>query len=172
VKLGQLIQTARTGDVLLIQGEGFCAEAIRMLTGESFSHVAVLAWVNNQLLVAEFTGAGFSLIPVAKRLPQYEGKVHLGIAPDIVHHHLEHVMGVLEAFRDDPTKQEYGYLSLPAVLLAQYTGGDIDSGKKVCSTFAEACWTAAGYQFSQTPDPGDFLDYCQCIYPIEARRAA
>lgn len=170
MKPAELLDKAQTGDVLLFRGAGFSSTAIRVLTGESFGHVALLVNVAGQLLLAEFTGEGYSLAPVLELLKKHEGaRVYLGIAPDMIHAKRYEVESVALEIMKHPERQHYGFLNLPRVWLDQLTGSDDgeEKGDLVCSTFVELAWRAAGFHFPNTPDPGDYLDYCRSLYPLE-----
>jgi len=66
----------------------------------------------------------------------------------------------------------YGYLSLLKVWLAQVTRLNAPVRTLVCSTFVQRCWQAAGYRFRRTADPGDYLELCAAVIPIEPEAPA
>lgn len=160
----------KTGDILLVQGSAFFSKIIRTLTGESFSHVALLHWRDDGLWVAEFVeGTGYQLMPASQWMAgRVKDTVFWGVAPKVVQADPADILKLIDSYRADKSKQGYGYLSLFTVLWAQITGKDYKPAQKVCSTFVQAAWESTGYHFNQTADPGDYLDLCQAIQPITA----
>ncbi len=157
---------ARTGDVLLVQSTGVIGRLIRALTGESFSHVAMLLWIEDSLFVSEFVEfRGYQLLPaslwVGDRLQQGD-KVSYGIAPETVRLNSESIQSKALVFR----KGRYGYLSLIKIWLSQLFRVKIKTRRFVCSSYVGRMWSYAGFDTARTPDPGDFLEYCQSTSPI------
>lgn len=168
---------ARNGDVLLCRTErmGF----IRIATGESVQHVAVLIWLIDGLWVFEFVeNVGFQAMPASQ---WFDGRtnqtIFFGIAP-------EEVRGKPEVFEaavryrnvkfNEKSRWErfktlgYGWVSLLKVWASQVTGKRVAVVQKVCSTFAQEIWEAPGYKgFVDTADPGNFTTLCQSLHIIE-----
>lgn len=152
---------ACNGDVLLLEGHGWVGTLIRVLTGQSFSHVALLLWIDNGLWVAEMKELhGYRLMPASHWLENtmHGAHVYWGAAPDMVR--TRHIVVKEEAFKY--RNQRYSYISLFTVWLSQILRRKVAS-KLVCSTFVQRVWSACGFQFEQTPDPGDYLHLCSSV---------
>jgi len=166
MRYSQMRQVAHTGDVLLVEGQGWVSRLIRMLTGQNISHVAVLVWIGNALWVAEMKEFfGYRLRPaslwVEDTLPG--AVVYYGEAPVVV----QMAGGDMDAhdviffYRN----RRYSYRSLVRVWWAQVRRKKIESGL-VCSTFVQKVWEASGMTFKQTADPGDYMRLCQMTMPL------
>jgi len=139
VNYKDLRRKAKDGDLLLVEGRGIVSRIIRALTGQNFSHVAILVWIDGGLVVVE------------------------GLAPTEIEGHREQARIAAVRLRGE----KYGYLSLFGVWLSQFTGWNKKSGGLVCSTAVRRVWNACGYRFDQTPDPGDFVRLCVYVSKIE-----
>lgn len=161
---------ASTGDVLLVRKSTW----VRLLTAESFSHVAILVWEGNHggLWVYEFVeGTGYRSTPASAWIDQYAGcDLWLGMAPEIVRMNGETVRTAAHSYRDKrKIFQRYGWLSLIKVWLSQWLKIRIRVFQRVCSTFVQELWEAAGYTgFSQTEDPGNIANACCHLIKINA----
>jgi len=172
--LNELTKRAKTGDVLLVKSDSTIGKLIRCLTGESYSHVAVLVWVPGQygfeLLVYEFVeGVGHQTMGLDDWMAQRQDQIlSYGVAPEAVHQSATRARAAAEYYRTAPLlKRSYGYLSLPKVLLSQLFKCRIPVRQKVCSTFAQEVWRMAGYDaIGRTADPGDIAQHCDPLYPL------
>lgn len=172
----EMMRRACSGDVILVKGQGVIGTLIRGLTGESYSHVALLlrdpGGVGWQ--VAEFgEGIGFSLMPLVEWLDKRRGQtLFYGVAPEVVRQkpgtvHLAATRYVSAGW----IRGTYGYLSLAKVWLSQVLKINIPVLQKVCSTFAQEVWKLAGYTgFTRTADPGDIAEHCTVRYPLWSDR--
>lgn len=165
---------AESGDLLLVRGN----RAVRILSSESFSHIAVLVWMpanddpkGGGLWVFEFVeGAGFQSMPASQWFNQRQGqKVFCGEAPPIVASNPATVFAASTSYRDaTPARRRYGWLSLVTVWVSQILRRRLPVHGKVCSTYAQEIWEATGYDgFKLTADPGNFVDHCRTIVPVE-----
>jgi len=166
MQYAEMRQVAHTGDVLLVEGQGWVSRLIRMLTGQNISHVAVLVWFGNTLWVAEMKEFfGYRLRPaslwVEDTLPG--AVVYYGEAPVIVQTAGDDMdsFSVITSYRN----RRYSYRSLFLVWWAQVRRKKIESGL-VCSTFVQKVWESCGKKFNQTADPGDYMRLCQTTTPL------
>lgn len=162
---------ARHGDVFLVQGRGLVSWLIRVLTGESITHVAVILRPGNNSLmsgdglwVAEMREfKGYQLVParkwVSKALKQ--GRLWYGVAPEIVRGNGTTVERVAVSSQHQP----YSYRTLFRVWLSQLIGRKVP-GALVCSTFVQKVWEACGVQFEKTADPGDIWAKCSVAHKV------
>ena len=159
----QMRTTALTGDVLLVEGRSFFSRFIRVVTGQNFSHVAMLMWLGDGLYVAEMAeGKGFVITP-ASQWTQSSGYLYYGRAPsEVSENHVKARTAILEL-----RGKKYGYMSLFKVWISQLTGKAGNNKQLVCSTAVQHVWEQCGYQFDQIPDPGDFARLCDYISKVE-----
>lgn len=169
----ELEQRARTGDVLLVKKEGIISSAIRVLTGESYGHVACLirgVHTGGAVRIAEFVeGVGFQEMSLWRWLLDRQGqKVFYGVAPAVVHLAEADVWGTAAAYRDACFfTRSYGYLSLVKVWLSQLINRRIPVRQKVCSTFVQDLWRAGNYDLiPTTADPGDIAEHCRSLHRL------
>lgn len=161
--------SAKTGDLLLVKGKGFFSQMVRVVTGESISHVALLFWLDGGLFVAEMIeDNGYQILPASQWFPGAAGPVLFGCAPKVVQDCPKTILGTIARYRDDKKRQRYGYLSLLKVWWAQITGKQIKVHQRVCSTFVQDVWEQCGFHFQQTADPGDYLGLCRFISAMES----
>jgi len=159
---------ALSGDVILLEGTGFVSKAIRVLTGQSISHIALLVWMEGGLFIAEMVeGNGYVITPASQRLKTLKGIVYFGAAPKVVTVEPEKVLAQVLEYRADKKKQQYGYLSLLKVWWAQLVHKSYTPTRKVCSTFVQETWQECGFTFAQTADPGDFMGHCRYVVKME-----
>ena len=158
---------AKTGDILLVEGKGFFSRLVRVVTGESISHVALLFWLDGGLFVAEMIeGKGYQILPASQWFPA-AGPVLFGCAPQVVQDLPKTILRTIAKYRDNKKQQRYGYCSLLKVWWAQVTGKQIKVHQRVCSTFVQDVWEQCGFHFKQTADPGDYLGLCRFISAME-----
>lgn len=161
-------EIAKTGDLLLVNGDTFVSKLIRYFTEESFSHVAMLFWLDKNLFVAEMIeGVGFRISPASQWVNLVGGEIYYGESPSEVNCDELIIDKKILSYRADLKKQEYGYLSLILIYISQYTGLKVNSAKKVCSTFVQDIWESCGVKFDRMSDPGDFEDFCTKIIKLE-----
>lgn len=156
---------AITGDQLSTSGN----TVIRVMTGESYAHVATLFWDQGMLKVFETVGlkGGFRTVPFAQWIKAHAKKeISFGVAPEIVHSHADLVGERMRQHRDEG-KHLYGWTALPLVLLSQITGKKYGQWHRVCSTLSQYFWNASGWQLGHLADPGDIMRSCRMILPVE-----
>lgn len=155
-----LRKLAKDGDVLMLEGKGLVSLLIRMATGQQVSHVAMLAWIDGGLWVAEMQEfRGYRLTPASTRVPELckAGHVYFGQAGI-------NSPAILQAAKQYRGAR-YSYWTLATVWLAQVFRFRAPA-KLICSTFVQRCWEAAGKRFTQTADPGDFMRLCVRNHPV------
>ncbi len=170
----ELKRRAKTGDALLVKSESAFGVLIRMLTGESTSHAAIVVWLytgtTRLLLVYEFVeGIGHQVLPLEKWLSDRAGqKIEYGVAPEVVRQNPLPAETAAEAYTDaSHFKKSYGYLSLIKVWISQLLRFRIPVRQKVCSTYVQEVWRCAGYDLiPYTADPGDIAEHCQARFPL------
>lgn len=170
----EMRHVARTGDTLLVRGN----RLVRIFSAESYSHVAVLVWMpgadgasrGGGLWVFEFVeGEGYQSMPASQWFSLRKGQmIFHGAAPSLIRHEREAVFAAATRYRTaNPIRRWYGWLSLLTVWASQIVRRRLPVWAKVCSTFAQEVWEAAGWKgFTRTADPGDFVEACQSITPI------
>lgn len=139
---------AQTGDILATCTNIF----VRVTTGESYSHVAMLVWIKGELFVAEQHELhGFRVIPITEWV---EGKEQFtfGQAPEGIRGNIKLVLEVKNYPKKRPTR--YGWFVLLLVWLSQVTGIKFPRIHDVCSTFLAIMWDSLQPTFSGNPDPG------------------
>ncbi|ACL71527.1 hypothetical protein Tgr7_0429 [Thioalkalivibrio sulfidiphilus HL-EbGr7] len=157
-----LREHARSGDVLLVRGRGLGSLLIRVLTGESVSHVAALIWLDGALWVAEIRESrGYVLTPASLWIPdRLEGGANLwwGQMPWCIGDET-----AIEHAALHYRHRRYGYLSLLRVWLHQFLRIRRRTIGLVCSTFVARLWEEAGYEWRTTPTPGAFMAACRSL---------
>jgi len=168
LNLRRVIDHAQTGDLLLVEGRSIFGVLIRVLTGQQFSHVALLQWVGDELYVAEMKEMhGFRRMPLDKWVSSQTptSALYLGVAPTPVRTApvvVNDGIAYLEEFH-------YGYASLFTIWLSQILRRTVRAvGSYVCSTAVQHVWENCGVHFERLADPGDYLPLCDYIYPINA----
>ena len=160
----------KTGDVLAVKGDGIAGKVIRALTGESYSHVAMLVWTVSGLMAYEFVeGTGFQIMPASEWVRRRKGQnLRYCVAPEQVTSRSHLVSSAAKSYRNSSVASRwYGWISLVKVFISQKTGMKIHVLQKVCSTFVQECWLAARFELSTTADPGAIVNACDPIYKIE-----
>ena len=158
---------AHNGDVLLVESRGVIGTAIRMLTGQQFSHVAMLLWLEDATLwVVEMKeGIGYRITPASQRVPEMckGARIYFGRAPLKVTANPDLVRSTALQYRGS----RYSYWTLVTTWLAQVFRRQLPNGL-VCSTFVQRVWEACGIRFRQTADPGDYMHLSTDVTSIEA----
>lgn len=161
-------RVAQTGDVLLVEGRGWIGTAIRVLTGQQYSHVALCVWLDGGLWVAEMLeGVGFRLTPASQWTRKTSDKMSLGVAQDAVHADSQLIANAIMQARANPP--DYSYWSLVTVWLSQILRRPLPAGR-VCSTLVQRVWELSGLEFDETADPGNIARACYQIFPIGNNR--
>ena len=163
---------AKSGDVLLVEGQGIVSRLIRALTGQNISHVAMLLWFGNNLFVCEMKEfTGYRLRPASLWVDDVLGsgdRLYYGLMPKRwqgnPHDELigKKIANAALAYRN----RSYSYSTLMSVWWAQITRKKTSAGL-VCSTFVQRCWEACGLEFKQTADPGDYMHLCESTHAIK-----
>lgn len=167
----ELRDMALDGDTLMIEGTGPFSMLVRILTGRSISHIAMLIWIGDGLWVIEmreFTGV--RLTPASQWIDHYASiaTVYFGKAPD----------SIRAQGRDRIVERalaqrwiRYNYFELLLLWLSRMFGFKWRGGR-VCSTLIARCWSAGdGMQFMRPPFPGDFLSLSVWVAAVEALEA-
>ncbi len=160
----------KTGDLLLVDGEGLVSEIIEVVTGGHLSHVGVFFWEDGQLKLAEmWEPAGYQDNLASVRLPQIVGKMYLGTAPDLVYDDLENVLAVVTEYRTDKSLDAYGFSTLAEVAACDDLRAKISpySVQAVCSVFAQRVWMKCGVKFDTLLSPSDMGCHCKTVIAIE-----
>jgi hypothetical protein len=156
-------ETAETGDILLVEGRGWVGKVIRALTGQQFSHVAILLHAFDGLWVAEMReGRGFLITPASQWTRESRDQVYLGMAP-LDRAARVRVGEAIVGARLWPHR--YSYWSLLTIWIAQVLRIRTPAAL-VCSTFVQRCWEHGGVAFPRPADPGDLAPLCEAIYPV------
>lgn len=156
----EFLLTAQTGDVLATCSNTF----VRVLTGESFSHVAMVLKNKDNLFVAEQVEThGYRIVTLEEWI---KGKAQFTFAQAP-----KDIRGSLEVFRAAYTYPEkisshYGWLTLFVVWLSQLTGIKFPKYHDVCSTFIARMWAAERVIFMGNPDPGSIVRACEPRYTV------
>lgn len=158
----------KTGDALITRK----GRVIRFLTGESYNHVALFAWLApDSLWVYEFTQKyGYRALPASAWLDERRGEmVYWGAAPPSVTDNAAKIVETVLSYRDkDRHDRWYGWLSLPVVWFSQVINRRLPVHLKVCSTFVQEVWESAGYTgFRRTADPGDIAAHCLSLTRLQ-----
>lgn len=159
-----------TGDVLAVKGKGIAGRIIRTLTGESYSHVAMLVWETHGLMAYEFVeGTGFQILPASEWVRRRRNQnLCYCVAPKLVTSRNHLVGPAARSYRNSSVASRwYGWASLVKVFFSQKLGIKIHVHQKVCSTFVQECWAAAKYELKTTADPGEIVNACDPIHKIK-----
>ncbi len=160
----------RAGDVLLVQGSRW----IRVFTGESVSHVAVVCGVlgtaprtRPHVVVTDYTlREGQRVMTLREWLRQYQGRrLWHGVAPGEVREHQAEIARAVRAWSAGPP--EYAWWELPLIWWHQILGRPYRARGPQCHSYVYEIWRAAGYGEPPPRDPGDYLARCPAVYPLE-----
>ncbi len=75
VKYAQARDQIKNGDVLMYKGRGLVSSVIRWVTHSPYSHAALAAWWNQQLMVMEAKGQGVVVNSTSRSIRHYRGDV-------------------------------------------------------------------------------------------------
>jgi hypothetical protein len=170
LKFADIEGQIRTGDYLLVDGAGMVSDLIELVTGGHLSHVGVFFREDGVLKIAEmWQPDGYQDMPAAVRLPQIEGKMYFGGAPDAVRARPEGVLSVINKYRTTPDLRRYGFETLALVAACDDAGAKIapNSVQAVCSVFAQQTAEACGIEFETLMSPSDFAGWCAEVLPLE-----
>ena len=158
------------GDYGLVDGKGLASDIIELVTGGHISHVFKWVRLNGVLTISEFwEPGGYQDNPAAIRLPQIEGNIYWGKAPDGIRGNSEAAYSIITEFRNNPNLDRYGLETLPLVAAADDLGAVIspDSVQCVCSVYAQRWDEACGAKFASLMSPADYGNYAKELVPIE-----
>jgi hypothetical protein len=155
--------TIQSGDVMLCKSSAPVSMAIRVLTGESWNHVALCVWIEYGLWIAEMReGSGYRLVPASEWMMEQTGQVWLGIAP---HMDREDILPYVLHTRSRMPK--YGWRTLLRVWWSTVRNRRIAGREPVCSTFAQNAWEEAGYSdFTRLASPGIISEHCRGLFRL------
>lgn len=158
-----LENSLRTGQILLTRNtRGPLGKFIRVATGESFAHAAIVERKGNQAFVHEMSAGkgGHRKVPFAEWLNEY-GRygVTLGTPKGLENADQGKISDILNDFQGE----SYGWLGLLRVWLSQVFHGRFGMRPKwiVCSTFAQVMLERGlGVETKGLLDPGDLAKFC------------
>jgi len=75
VKYAQARDQIKNGDVFMYKGRGLASSVIRWVTHSPYSHAALAAWWNQQLMVMEAKGQGVVVNSTSRNIRHYRGDV-------------------------------------------------------------------------------------------------
>lgn len=167
--------TAKTGGVLGVKGHGAIGLFIRVLTGESIQHVAVVFWNLEgkipRLKVAEFVeGVGFQIMYASDWFRDRQKQNHIvfyGIPPKEVITKESLVTSMIYKLRDSDKALEknYNYWELPLVWFANMFNISTSKLGGICSSFVGKIYKRCGVVgFFRIP--GDILIMCNGIEKV------
>jgi cell wall-associated NlpC family hydrolase len=138
----------KPGDVLLVKGPWH----VRVATGESFSHVAMVFQNGRQLMISEYNLGGYKEWTFDAWYKAQKGRpVMLGFVPDSVNQTM--LVSAIDKYKGRP----YSFLAGIRVWWSTLTGKRTSAGM-VCSTYIQKCWEFCGFpKKGKLFDPGDFL---------------
>lgn len=149
-----------SGDILMVKATGFVSRFIRVLTGESINHVALVLHQPHGVFVVEMReGKGWQMMPASQWMEaQAKNVVLWGKMPTN-----KRGAYCFESYAMKQRDRNYSYWTLLTVWLSQLTRRT-QHGNLVCSTFVQRCWAKCEYHmFPRLADPGDFLEHAQEI---------
>lgn len=168
-------ETVKTGGVLGVQGNGFIGLLIRVLTGQSFQHVAMTYWTKEdnlmRLKVAEFIeGVGFQIMYASEWFEDRQKKGHIvfyGKPPKEVIKNSLRVKVEIFKLRDSDKEIEknYNYWELPLVWIANIFNMDTSRLGGICSSFVGKIYNLCGVS-RYFHVPGDILTMCNGIEKV------
>tara|TARA_R110000787_G_scaffold27998_5_gene76768 strand:+ start:204 stop:707 length:504 start_codon:yes stop_codon:yes gene_type:complete len=157
MKYSEIRASIVTGDVAMVEGFGFFSKAIRVITGEKISHIAMFVWLGDGLFIAEFKEfKGFRLMPASiwlKDTTSCGNNVFYGQAPHVVRAQASEIARLVFKWRN----HRYGYFSLFKIWWSKVTKRHVPVKMIVCSTYVKDMWFS--FEFNITPTPGNFMEY-------------
>jgi hypothetical protein len=75
VRYAQARDQIKNGDVFMYKGRGLASSVIRWVTHSPYSHAALAAWWNQQLMVMEAKGQGVVVNSILRSIRHYRGDV-------------------------------------------------------------------------------------------------
>ena len=160
---------AKTGGLLGAHGHGIIGTIIRVATGESLQHVAILFWEGDGLFVAEFIeGTGFQIMAASQWVKKRKKYIiYYGYPPEEVLNNQELVKKLIYSIRDDDNafKRNYNYWELPIVWFANIFGHSVSSLGGVCSSFVGRIYDKCGVK-KHMQVPGDMFEICDSFGKI------
>ena len=157
-----------TCDVLMVEDRTTIGRLIRGLTGQQVNHIAMVEKGPKTTWVIEMTMKdNFSATPLKRWLQRQDrtkAYLYWGKAPQPIRGGCAGLTEQLFDLRRNPP--QYSLWTLITVWWAQITRKHV-AHKYVCSTLVHVAWEACGYEFDQTPDPGDFMRHCVSVAEIE-----
>ena len=75
VKYAQARDQIKNGDVFMYKGKGLASSVTRWVTHSPYSHAALAAWWNQQLMVMEAKGQGVVVNSILRSIRHYRGDV-------------------------------------------------------------------------------------------------
>ncbi len=160
-------KAANTGDLITTRS----SMIIRLVTGESFSHSAIILKEFNETYVVE-THEDINDTAVTKLstwVNKYD-EIWLGIPPAIVtENRLIVEAGIYEYLDQDKRELKYGYWTLPLVFWNQIVPSKkFNHRLNVCSTLVGELWRLTGWDNDgKLMDPGDAFVECIASYKLE-----
>ena len=154
----------QTGDVLMVKASGFISRIVRVFTGESINHIAMIIRNPTGVFVVEMReGAGWLLTPASQWMEKQKGTIILfGQAPEVIRGSACNEIEAMLA-----RGKGYSYLTLIMVWISQLIRRPVPNGL-VCSTFIQKIWSKCGYKMSKlAADPGDFMEHATRITAIK-----
>jgi hypothetical protein len=154
-------QIAETGGILGTSGKKVVGMFIRIFTGASLQHVAIVFWMDEGLFVAEFQeGVGFQMMPASQWFKNQPKKViFYGKPPEVVKNKEELVKRLIFEVRDSESrfKTNYNYWELPIVWFANIFNLNVKGLSGVCSSFVNRIYSKCGYP-KKMQVPGDLFE--------------
>ncbi|MCU7767014.1 YiiX/YebB-like N1pC/P60 family cysteine hydrolase [Priestia megaterium] len=160
VSYQQAITQIKTGDILLCSGQYLVSELIKKFSDSIFSHVALLIYWNDHLLVLESVeDDGVRIVPLSHYISNYEnsGSKYKGELY-IAHHQL------IDDVNFDKEKTKKMFNKAISLLNCNYDKDEVaqiiarialnigrhkDNDKYICSEFVETCFNEMEIKFSK-----------------------
>lgn len=150
----------QSGDVLVVKGTHLVGRLIRMFTGESVNHAALIHRNDQGIWVTEMReGEGHvGPTPASQWIKETTAKgreVFWGEFPGKLRGHSCH-----EKFAKRMEGTRYSYWSLPVIWWSQFRRNKVPEGHVVCSTYVQMDWEIAKYtKMKGSADPGNFFSH-------------
>lgn len=163
-KYPELRRNVRTGDILAVKG----SLLVRVFTGETYSHVALILRLRGGVWVAEYRERkGYQLLRLSEWVRQNrKAQYWWGSAPVEVFKNPDKVVDAAIQFRG----HSYSYWTLIMVWLSQLFRRKMP-GKFVCSTFVQRVWETTDWKLKppKLADPGDIAAACRSLVPCDGK---